>query len=154
MRCTRNRSTALRWALITLLGCASSLLALPAQARPVGVTVGVGTMGFGLDVGTPLIQNTLNLRLGFTRFGIGRSGTYSKSGTDVQYNGNFTLESIPVLVDYFPFHGVFHLTAGIIDNRTHLSADATPSPGSTVTINGDSYTEVAPQNVPELIPDL
>ncbi|MHB1943455.1 MAG: hypothetical protein ACYCP0_10505 [Acidiferrobacteraceae bacterium] len=125
---------------VTLLGIIV-LLAMPsAQARPVGVTVGVGTMGFGLDVGTPLIQNTLNLRLGFTRFGLSRSGTYSKSGTNIPYHGNFTLESIPVLVDYFPFHGVFHLTARIIDNRTSLSADATPPPGSTVTINGSSYT--------------
>ena len=34
----------------------------------------------------------------------------------------------------------FRLTAGVLDNRTQFTADATPAPGSTVTINGNTYS--------------
>ena len=118
----------------------SLLATAPAFARPVGATVGIGTMGLGVNIGTPIIQNTLNLRFGFDRYGYSRSGTYDKSGTNVDYTGDMTLESIPVFLDWFPFHGTFRLTAGALDNRTNFDIDASPAPGSTVTINGNVYS--------------
>ena len=117
-----------------------SLTAAPASARTVGITADAGTMGFGVNLGTQLIPNTLDIRTGYTHFGLSRSGTYNKSGTSLPYTGHLGLGGIPVLLDWFPFHGAFRFTAGVFDNRTDVNANATPAPGSTVTINGDTYT--------------
>ncbi|MHB1587875.1 MAG: hypothetical protein ACYCRH_08160 [Acidiferrobacteraceae bacterium] len=117
-----------------------SLVAAPARARTIGLTADAGTMGFGLNVGTQLIQNTLDLRTGYTHFGLSRSGTYNKSGTTLPYSGHVGLGGIPILLDWFPFHGAFRLTAGVFDNQAEVNANATPAPGSTVQINGDTYT--------------
>jgi len=129
--------------LLTLSAVAASLLlASPASfaMRPIGVTVGVGTLGYGVWAGTPILPGTLNVRAGFSSASYSRSGTYDKSGTTLDYTGSVRLSGIPVFLDYFPFHGTFRLTAGVINNRTQFTADATPAPGSTVTINGDTYT--------------
>ena len=122
------------------LGMVMALVTVPALARTVGITADAGTMGFGVNVGTQLIQNTLDLRVGYTHFGLSRSGTYNKSGTSLPYNGHIQIGGVPVLLDWFPFHGAFRLTAGVFDNQTAVNANATPAPGSTVQINGDTYT--------------
>lgn len=44
-----------------------ALVTVPALARTVGITADAGTMGFGVNVGTQLIQNTLDLRTGYTQ---------------------------------------------------------------------------------------
>ncbi len=109
-------------------------------SQPVGVTAGIGTLGLGIWAGTSILPDTLNVRAGFSHWAKSRSGTYNKSGTILDYTGTLTLGSIPVFLDYFPFHGAFRLTAGVIDNRTKFEAEAIPAPGATVTINGNSYS--------------
>ncbi len=124
-----------------LIGLVLTLGCVAAQARTLGVTLDAGTMGLGADIGTQLIQNTLDLRAGFTRWSYSRSGIYSKNGNSIPYTGNVVLSGIPVLLDWMPFHGAFRITAGVFDNRTNFSIDATPAPGSTITINGNPYPE-------------
>ncbi len=116
-----------------------TLMCAQASAHTVGVTLDAGTMGFGADLGTQIIQNTLNVRVGFTSYTYSRNGIYSKNGSEIPYDGSFQLSGIPVLLDWMPFHGTFRLTAGAFDNRTSFGINATPAPGGTVTINGNVY---------------
>ncbi|MHB8348589.1 MAG: hypothetical protein ACYDHM_15870 [Acidiferrobacterales bacterium] len=120
-----------------------ALVCTQASAHSVGVTLDAGTMGFGADLGTQIIQNTLDVRAGFTRYTYSRSGTYRKDGSVIPYDGSLQLSGIPVLLDWMPFHSAFRLTAGAFDNRTNFGIDATPAPGSTVTINGNVYPAAA-----------
>ena len=122
------------------LAAALSLVSSAALARTVGVTADVGTMGLGVNLGTQIIQNTLDLRVGYTHFGLSRNGTYNKNGTSLPYNGHIQIGGVPILLDWFPFHGAFRVTAGVFDNQTAVNANATPAPGGTVQINGDTYT--------------
>lgn len=121
------------------LGLILTFMCVQASAHTVGVTLNAGTMGFGADLGTQIIQNTLDVRAGFTSYTYSRSGTYNKDGSVIPYNGQFQLSGIPVLLDWMPFHGAFRVTAGAFDNRTNFNLDATPVPGGTVIINGNAY---------------
>ncbi|MHB1528576.1 MAG: hypothetical protein ACYCXT_03940 [Acidiferrobacteraceae bacterium] len=50
-----------------ILGLVMALGTVPAMARTVGITADAGTMGFGVNVGTEIIQNTLDIRTGSGR---------------------------------------------------------------------------------------
>ncbi len=119
---------------------AASLLTAPAGfAWPVNVSVGASTLGFGVQVATALIPGTLDAAVGLNRFNYSRSGVYTSSGDDIPYSGNLRFQTIPVLLDYYPFHGVFRITGGMMVNQNDISAVAGGGSG-TYTINGDTYT--------------
>ena len=119
---------------------AVSLLTAPAAfAWPVNVSVGASTLGFGVQVATALIPSTLDAAVGLNRFNYNRSGIYTSNGDDIPYSGNLRFQTIPVLLDYYPFHGVFRITGGMMVNQNDISAVAGGGSG-TYTINGDTYT--------------
>ena len=119
---------------------ASSLLAAPAAyAWPVNVSVGASTLGLGVQVAAALIPGTLDAAVGFNHTTFTRSGNYTSNGDDIPYNGNLRLQSIPILLDYYPFHGVFRITGGVMVNENDVSAVAGGGSGS-YTINGDTYS--------------
>ena len=119
---------------------AASLLTAPAAfAWPVNVSVGASTLGFGVQVATALIPGTLDAAVGLSRFNYNRSGIYTSNGDDIPYSGNLRFQTIPVLLDYYPFHGVFRITGGMMVNQNDISAVASGGSG-TYTINGDTYT--------------
>ncbi len=124
--------------LTTVAACA--LLAAPgAFAWPVNVSVGASTLGLGVQVATAIVPGTLDAAVGLNRFDYSRSGTYTKSGDDIPSSGTLRLQSIPILLDYYPFHGVFRITGGVMVNENDMRVLAGGGSG-TYTINGDSYT--------------
>lgn len=125
--------------------CAATVGALavcclaPVYARPVNISVGASTLGFGVQVATPIVPGTLDIALGINHFSYNRSGTYTKNNSSIPYDGTLRLQTIPVLLDYFPFHGVFRLTGGVMVNQNDFNLVANGGNG-TYTINGDPYS--------------
>lgn len=129
------------------LGALSCLLALtPAVSRAqadssnhldLGVGVHVGTLGGGVEV-NKLIFGHLGVRGEFNYF----SFSLNHSISDVQYSAKLRLETIPVLLDLYPWsRGPFHVTGGVVFNQTQLTGSGVPDASGTIKLNGDSYTE-------------
>jgi hypothetical protein len=96
------------------------------QAEDSGLGIGVGarysTLGAGIEVGKSFTSN-FSARLGLNK--------YSKSDTQsinsIDYNSDLELQSTSLLLDWHPFAGSFHLTAGYLSNGSKLDATATPT---------------------------
>lgn len=111
----------------------SAALATPALAATVGVGASIGTLGLGLSLAAPIIPRLLDGRV------IVNGGQISARRTTdgLDYRARARFRNAAVLADYYPFHGLFHLTGGVYydDNRVNLTA--IPVNG-TYTLNGFS----------------
>ncbi|MDY0149963.1 MAG: hypothetical protein RBT03_07755 [Kiritimatiellia bacterium] len=95
-----------------------------------GLSLGpkIGTTGIGLDV-TVGATRFLNLRSGFN-YG---SFTFSRKWSDVDYDLDVDMISLPLLVDLYPMGGHFRITAGFfIQPDTTADIDATPTTASQI----------------------
>ena len=88
----------------------------------IGVGAKVGTLGYGLEVSVPVIQDTLNVRAGFNTF----SYDYEEQdgATELTYKGDLSLQSLPVFIDWHPFNGGFRLSTGLLFNSNEITATA------------------------------
>jgi hypothetical protein len=127
-----------RWCAPLLAAAACfCLLGPPASAGtpPMAVGLRVGTTGIGLDYELAL-GRYFGVRVGYSGFDY----SHSVSTSDVDYHGTFRLSMGSALADWYPMHGAFHVTAGIIANGTRLDVTGQPAAGGTYTINGNTYT--------------
>ncbi|MBU0688926.1 MAG: hypothetical protein KJ850_02800 [Gammaproteobacteria bacterium] len=115
------------------------LAALPMQAYAADgmfrLDAHVSTLGGGLEIGAPLSER-YTARVGFNSFKA--SGNTDSGG--LNYTGDLKLSSISALVDWRPWSGVTHLTAGVIFNSNKLELNATATTGTVYSINGFDYT--------------
>lgn len=112
-------------------------LAAPAASAATpdfAVAVRAGTPGVGLDLDLGL-SPMFGVRVGYSAFNI----NHSLNTSDVDYRGKLKLSMGTALLDWYPFEGVFHLTAGAAINGTKLDVVGQPNAG-TYTINGTTYT--------------
>jgi hypothetical protein len=112
----------------------------PFSGLAAGVSVGFG--GIGFDVATPLIPQRINLRGGGAFFNYSNSGTYGSNSTSTGYviNGTLKFQSADAMVDWFPFHGSFRLSAGMtMYNNTNVTASATIPAGQSIKLNSVTY---------------
>lgn len=93
------------------------------------------TLGGGLELGMPLTES-YTARLGFNTF---KFSANENSG-GLNYSGDLKLSSVTALVDWRPWGGVTHLTAGVIFNNNKLEMNATATGGTNYDINGVIYT--------------
>jgi hypothetical protein len=114
----------------TFLGVAAALglitAAPAAKAYPLAAQVGLGTEGVGVTVTAPVINNTLNINFGFSRFNNG----FNFSANQARFKANATLGAIPVTLSYYPFSGSFNADAGILFNQNQVSVSAIPMAGA------------------------
>ncbi len=103
---------------------------------PVAVNLGIGTEGIGAGISTQLVPHTLNLNVGFSRFG----HNFSFTADNARFGSHLRLGAVPVVLAWYPFHGNFSLDAGVFINQNQVTATATPDAGGVYTINGDRYT--------------
>lgn len=122
-----------------LLALALALSATAAQARQVETALSLSTLGPGFSVSTAIVPSTLTATVGFNHYSTSRSGTYAKNGNSIPYTASAQLQSFPVLLNYYPFHGFMHLAGGIYVNQNRIDATAGGGNGS-YTINGNTYT--------------
>jgi len=108
---------------------------LPFSGIALGVKIGLG--GFGFDVATPLIPQRINLRGGASFLDY----TPSTITTDnLNINGNIKFQNADAMVDWFPFHGSFRLSAGAtIYNNTGLTATLSVPTGQSISLGNGTY---------------
>jgi hypothetical protein len=124
------------------------LVSAPAQTAPTaarsmhpfsGLAVGVkfGLAGVGFDVATPLVPQRLNLRGGASFI----SYTPSTIVVDnLNINGAIKFQNADLMVDFFPFHGRFRLSAGAtVYNNTGLTATLSVPTGQSFSVGGTDY---------------
>jgi hypothetical protein len=101
----------------------------------VGIGVKASLLGLGGELATPL-SHGFNLRGGFNAFGYDR--TFHKDG--IGYDGRLHFRSGEAHLDWFPFHGSFHLSPGaLFYNGNQVAATAAVPGGQTFTLNGVTY---------------
>ena len=119
-----------------LLAVLAGVLPAPAFAADnavVDVGVHLSTLGYGLSVAIP-VTGSIAGRLGFNQF----NKSYQTTSDSVKYDGDLKLSSFEALVDWHPFNGVTHLTAGLMQNGNKFLMAALPT--GSYTINGTTYT--------------
>lgn len=110
----------LKKSFLTLLLCSVSNTPALADTGNIAVGLKAGTPGIGLEV-TAGITSAFNLRTGFNNLGLNGNATKS----DIDYDTDVTLSSIPVLIDWLPFEGSgYHVTGGIFINNNEIKGSA------------------------------
>jgi hypothetical protein len=136
MRRYAKRIVVVAW-LVMLLSCFS--IAQSESSKPFsafGIAVKASFLGLGAEAAVPVLPH-INLRGGLNEFGYDR--TFHKDGID--YAGQLQFRSAETHVDWFPFHGSFHVSPGaLIYNGNQITANASVPGGQSFTLNGTSYT--------------
>jgi hypothetical protein len=105
----------------------------PFSAIAIGVKIGTG--GIGPEVATPL-NNWINLRASFQVFD--HPLTFRTSG--IYSVADLTIQNAQVSVDFYPFHGAFHISPGVtIYGDNHVAANLTVPGGSAFLLGPDGY---------------
>ncbi|MBB6142243.1 hypothetical protein HNQ77_000181 [Silvibacterium bohemicum] len=92
-------------------------------------------LGIGVGVAAPVTRST-NLRLGWNFF------NYSLTGTDdgANYAGHLHFRSLQASADWFPFHGSFHVSPGLLfNNQNRVTAQGGIAGGTSFTLNDVNY---------------
>lgn len=100
------------------------------------VGLNVGTMGLGGQVSWLLVPNKLSVRVGAHAYNY----NHDTSADSIDYTGKLKLKSEMLTLDWHPFEGRFHLSAGVVANGNKFDLNAKPSAAGTYTINGKTYT--------------
>jgi hypothetical protein len=129
-------------ALFAAAGAPSSAAAAPSKGSSLpfsGLALGVkvGLAGIGFDVATPLVHQWINLR-GGASFLTYTPGTITVDNVNI--NGTIKFQNAATMVDFFPFHGGFRLSAGAtIYNNTGLPASLLVPGGQSISFGGSTY---------------
>ncbi len=91
----------------------------------------VSTLGLGLGIAFP-VNDCVGVRLSFNQF----NHSLNTSTSGASYSGKLKLNSYEGLVDWFPFEGVTHLTAGVVYNNNKVDLNS----AGPFTLNGTQYT--------------
>lgn len=114
------------------------MAALPMQAYAdegtVRLDAHISTLGGGLEVGTALSEK-FTVRAGFNKFNF----NYNDTSGGQNFSGNLNWSSISALMDWRPWSGVTHLSAGVIFNSNKIDASSSMANGSTYTSNGATF---------------
>ena len=104
-----------------------------AYAQSFSVAGKVSTLGLGGE-GEYSITESLGIRGGFNYY------TYSFNATEsgIDYTFDFTLKSVPILLDWHPFKGSFRLTGGAMYNGNSFESNA--NYGVDIVIGGITYS--------------
>lgn len=117
-----------------VLAAASVSTAQAADGR-FSLGAGANTLGYGLDG---------NVRLS-DRFSATASwSTFSVDGDvdtdEVAYSGELSSDNATVKLNWHPFAGSFHLSAGVVAGDLQAVVTGTPAAGSSYEFNGVTYT--------------
>lgn len=110
-------------------------IAFGASRSNVGVTGGVGTLGFNVGA-SYRINDYLSVGGSLNRYTYSRNANYK----GVNYSASLQFSSEILYVNVYPFSGGFHLTGGWIHNGNSLSMAGQPDQNGNYTFNGDTYS--------------
>jgi hypothetical protein len=126
------RSPSIRLALATLATTAA-LQAAPVLAGEIYVQAGLP--GYGLGYAHPL-GSALTLRADYVTLGSRHKDTTQEG---ILYSGDLQAKRLAAFADWYPFAGVFRLSAGYTSNKYKLTLDASGA-GRTINVGGTNYT--------------
>jgi hypothetical protein len=109
----------------------------PLQIKPfrsVAIGVKADTLGAGLELATPL-SHSFNLRSSFNVLPF----NYGFSIDGVNYNARFHLQSSEAVLDWFPLHGSFHVSPGVLYAKNSLSGTTSVGPGQSFTLGNQPF---------------
>ncbi|MGH8144241.1 MAG: hypothetical protein ACREU2_17215 [Steroidobacteraceae bacterium] len=106
-----------------------------AATPDMAVDVRAGTTGIGVDYDVAL-SRSFSARVGYSGFKYDQDVDTS----EVHYSGDFKLSMVSAVIDWYAFHGGFHVSAGAIGDGTRLDVVGHPAAGSTYTLNGHAYS--------------
>lgn len=100
---------------------------------------GIGTFVSPLGIGgraAVSLTDSLNLRAGASYF----SFSMSRTQEGIPYTAKVRLSSEQVQLDWYPFHGRFHVSPGLLfGNSNRVLGNATVPAGKSFTLNGVTY---------------
>lgn len=99
------------------------------------VGVRVDSLGFGAEVATSL-SRSFNLRAGANLLNYG----YAFGVDGVNYNAQIQLHSGQASLDWFPFHGAFHIGPGVIYFNNQLNAVLSAPAGKDFELGNSDFT--------------
>lgn len=115
------------------------LAVLPTQGNAADGTARLdahmSTLGGGLEIGAAISEN-LSGRVGFNKY----SFNYNDTSGGQTFDGKLNWSSVSALLDWRPWSGVTHLTAGVIFNSNKIDARARVANGSIFTADGVNYS--------------
>jgi hypothetical protein len=104
-------------------------------AGKIGLGVKVSLLGVGVEAAVPVMSHA-NLRAGFNFFNYDR--TLSQDG--VTYVGKLNFRSTEAYFDWFPLHGSFHLSPGLlVYNGNKVTANSAVPGNQTFSFNDTNY---------------
>jgi hypothetical protein len=104
----------------------------------VAVSIEATSLGAGVELATPL-SRTLNLRGGTSFFNMG----YGFGDDGANYDFNLHLRTGRASIDWFPFHGGFHISPGVLIYKSQLSGTANVASGNSFELGNSTYTSSA-----------
>jgi hypothetical protein len=100
-----------------------------------GVGTYDGPLGFGGRIAVSL-ASSLNLRAGASYF----SFTMDRTVSNIPFTANIRLQSEQATLDWYPFHGSFHVSPGVLfGNSNRVFGGATVPAGNSFTLNNVTY---------------
>lgn len=100
----------------------------------VAIGLKASTLGAGIEIATPL-SRSFNLRGSFNYAVI----YYPFDIDGINYTTDVNFRSGQIGVDWFPFHGGFHVSPGLLYFRNTLAGQANVPPGRRFTLNDTDY---------------
>ncbi|MGH9596701.1 MAG: hypothetical protein ACRD3K_07885, partial [Edaphobacter sp.] len=102
--------------------------------RSVAFGLKADTLGGGAELATPLAHN-FNLRSSINAFAF----DYPFSIDGLNYDARFHFKSSETVVDWFPFHGSFHISPGILYFKNALTATTVVGAGKSFTLGSQPF---------------
>lgn len=104
----------------------------------------VGPLGIGIK-GAVILTGTIDGRVMGNFFNF-NSGNYEAEGTTA--HGSLHLASLGAAVDFYPKNSIFRISGGLmLWNGNQITASGTEAPGTSFTINGQTYYSAKPNPV-------
>lgn len=102
--------------------------------RSLAIGLTASTLGAGIEVATPL-SRSVNLRTGINVF----TFTYPFSLDGVGYDPRVHLKSVTGTIDWFLWHGSFHISPGILYAKNNFDATVSIGPGQNFELGPQSF---------------
>ena len=98
------------------------------------IGIHASSLGAGLEAATPL-SRSLNVRAGANFI----DWKYAFNIDGINYATNINFRNGQASIDWFPFHGGFHVSPGVLYFRNGLSGTALVPPGQLFTLSNTAY---------------
>lgn len=122
----------------TLAAVVLAIASVPAAHAAEGrysLGVGANTLGFGVD-GNIRLNDHLSATASYSTFGI--DGDVDTD--EVAYSGELSSDNATVKLNWHPFAGSFHVSAGLVAGDLEAVVTGSPRAGASYEFNGVTYT--------------